>query len=239
MKLESKPPRPANDVSNDWHIGTKILVTLTVLNTVGVAWSVYSHWAGNSTTSVETPPDTKVILQSDAARARSSASDPVERAPVRSGQPAFEHASAKATPEPRAVPVESFAPSDEPAAEHPVLQALEGPDDETRLRSLQDAVYRGAAQVPVDRLHEILLTDPSDKVREFALQVLTESNSTPEEVRAVADSALADSSLAVRARAQSVIDRMNELERIRQESLSYQDGSAEQDEGAEQDESAE
>jgi hypothetical protein len=125
-------------------------------------------------------------------------------------------------PDARVAPDDSSTPCDEPATELAVLQALEEPDDEARYQRLQETMGRGA-ELPVDRMHEVLVTDPSEKVRELALIALTQHpDATPEQIRAVAEGALANQSLAVRARAQFILDEMNEFERIDRESRQIQ-----------------
>lgn len=116
------------------------------------------------------------------------------------------------------MPDESFAPSDEPATELSILQALDDPDDEARYQRLQEAMGSGA-EVPVDKFQEVLVTDPSEQVRELVLQSLTERpEATSEQIRAVAEGALANPSLAVRSRAERILEQMNELERMDRES---------------------
>jgi hypothetical protein len=203
--------------TSNGHTGPNILLTLSIVGVLGISWGVYSHWSGNPEQIAEKPAETKGTFERRASPPNDSLTHPVERAPIRSERPAFEQASAE-RPDPRAVPDESFTPCDEPATELAVLQALDEPDDEARYQRLQETVG-GGAEVPVDRMHEVLVTDPSEKVRELALNALTgHPDATPEQIRAVAEGALANQSQAVRARAQLILDEMNELERIDGES---------------------
>ena len=110
------------------------------------------------------------------------------------------------------------APSDDAATEASILQALDEPDDEARFLRLQEAVGSGA-EVPVDRMHEVL-GDRSFRQGEGTRPAgpHEQPEATPEQVRAIAEDALANPSLDVRTRAQRILDQMDELERMDRES---------------------
>jgi hypothetical protein len=210
----------------------KIFLTVMVLGVVAlcIAWRVYWHGSGDAKPLAEGPAESKVTIERDASSPRTLATRTGERRPDPSARPAPGHAHAGAA-QPQAVPKESSASGDEPvteapsdnaATELPILQALDAPDDEARYRRLEEALGSGA-EVPVDRMHEVLVTDPSDKVRELALQALTEQpEGTREEIRAVAEGALANPSPGVRTRAQRILDQMDALERMDRESRQFE-----------------
>ncbi len=203
------------------HAGTNFLLALSALGLLGIAWGFYSGWWGSSKPIAEGPAETKVPLERLAAAPGKSPTHPAEPTPIRSEQPAFEQANAQTQQHPHE-PDEPFAPCVEPVTEQSVLQALDEPDEETRYQRLQETIGSGA-EIPLDRMHEVLETDPSDKVRELALNALTEHpDASAEEIRAVAESALANTSLAVRTHAARILEQMNGLERIDKESRKTQ-----------------
>jgi hypothetical protein len=197
--------------------GKATLLALSALGVLCIAWGAYSHWSEDSRPSADGPAEIKVTLEHLAAAPRISPAHPVARVSMRSEQPALELADPEA-PDQRAALDESLVPCVELATEQSVLEALDEPDDEARYQRLQETIGSGA-EVPVERIREVLVTDPSDKVRELALTALTQHpDATPEEIRAVAEGALANPSLTVRAHAERILQQMNELERIDRES---------------------
>lgn len=203
--------------------GMNALLTVMVLGVaaLSIALCVYSHWSGNAK-SIAEGPGSKVTIERGASSPRSSAT------PGNTPEQSARLADASAdTPQPRVLPNESSAssdesvtdaPSDDAATEVSILQALDEPDDEARFLRLQEAVGSGA-EVPVDRMHEVLVTDPSGQVRELALQALTEQpEATREQIRVIAEGALANPSPDVRTRAQRILDQADELERMDRES---------------------
>jgi hypothetical protein len=202
--------------------GSHIPLTLSVLGVLGVAFGVHSYWRGDAEKPAEKPADTTTAVEHLNGLPRTLRTPQgVEPAPINSGRPAFEQASAE-RPQQTAALVGSSAPSVESAGEDSVLQALGESDDETRFQRLQEAIGSGA-EIPVDRMHDILETDPSDKVRELALTALTEhQDAGPPEIRAVAEGALGNTSIAVRTQAGRILERMDELERIDRESRGMQ-----------------
>ena len=97
------------------------------------------------------------------------------------------------------------------APESALAEALASAQDDMRRDGLEWALGTGV-DVPQDTLQELLANDPSDDVRKLALQGLTErAEATREEIRAVLESAMANSSATVRADAVRTIERMDEL----------------------------
>lgn len=197
------------------------LLVVIALGVLGIAWGAYSRWSEDSRPSADGPAATGVTPGHPAAAPRKFPAHPVARVSTQSERPASERAN-PGTPERQAAPDESFAPcfdpATEPATEQPMLQALDEPDDESRYQRLLETMGSGA-EVPVDRMHVVLATDPSNKVRDLALTALTEHpDATPEQVRAIATGALADPSPAVRTHAERILEEMNESQRIERES---------------------
>ena len=200
------------------HAGTPLLPTLGVVAVLGIAWAAYAYWPESAGLIAEESAERAVTPSPLAASpGKSRHTHPVERAPIRHEGPVFESTNT-AIPPPPAWPGESYAPCVELATEQSVLQALDEPDEDTRFERLQQAIGDGA-ELPVDRMQEVLETDPSDKVRELALGALTQHpDASRAQIRAVAESALANTSLPVRTHAARLLEQMNELERIDRES---------------------
>lgn len=86
--------------------------------------------------------------------------------------------------------------------EESLLHGLTDPNDEVRYRRLEKALNSGT-YLPDEAWHELLKTDPSEQVRALALRALTEE-AAREDIRSVAEEALADPSAAIRERAESL-----------------------------------
>jgi hypothetical protein len=226
MRNHHSPLRDPQPVARETAMNTLLMVLVFGVVAICIAWRVYWYWTGHDRPIVDLLTESRVTIERGASSPRNPATRPVDRTLEQSAQPAFEHANAGAA-QPQAVPNESSAPIDEPvsdapgddtATDLPILQALDEADDEARYRRLEEALGSGA-EVPVDRMHEVLVTDPSDKVRELALQALTEQpEATREQIRAVAEGALANPSPGVRTRAQRILDQLDALERMDRES---------------------
>jgi hypothetical protein len=203
--------------------GSLVPLTLAALGVVGLVWLIQAQRQRDAEKPADRLAGTSVASERLGALTGSShLPHLVGPASSPSGRRAFEPAGSVEAPQQPDGLVESSASKFESAGEDPVLQALDEADDETRLQRLEEAVYSGA-EIPIERMHEVLATDPSDKVREFALTTLTGyTDAGATEVRAVAEGALGNSSLAVRAQASRILAQMDELERIHRESLLVQ-----------------
>jgi hypothetical protein len=114
---------------------------------------------------------------------------------------------------PVAAPPGSEAGSNQASVTDPLIDTLlEQEDDSLRLRNLEQALNT-AADVPRALLEEMLLADPSERIRARALEGLVDApEATPKEIRSLAELALADSSETVRALAGQILGRLEVLE---------------------------
>jgi hypothetical protein len=198
-----------------------LALALCVPVLLGLAWGVYSLWRESSGLVACRRAGTEVTVARGTTPPGRPPTLSAEREPTRSAEAALDHAGA-ATAERQTAPEASFAPIGEAGRGSSILQALDEADDESRYQHLLAAMGSGA-EIPVERMHEVLLTDPSAKVRDLALIALTEHpDATAEQVRAVAESVLPDPSPAVRARAERVLQQMSEYERMQRESHDVQ-----------------
>jgi hypothetical protein len=102
-----------------------------------------------------------------------------------------------------------------------LLAALTAPQEDVRHHSLEQALGTGV-DVPQDTLQDLLANDPSDGVRELALQGLTERpEATRAEIHSILEAAATNPSAPVRASAQRMIEQMNALDQMDEQARAF------------------
>jgi hypothetical protein len=185
-----------------------VALLIAALGALSIAWAVHRQWSGEP----GAPPDAEapksaVHRQSDALLARPLSTFTAAPAPLpAAGRVATAPAALPPGPQSPAVPANT--------EETGLLEALTAPQEDVRYHSLEQALGTGV-DVPQDTLQDLLANDPSDGVRELALQGLTERpEATREEIRSILDAAVANPSAVVRASAQRIIEQMNALDEM-------------------------
>ena len=195
-------------------IGIGVLLTISAIAVLGTAWGIYSHSSGNSTSVDERAIETNASAESDIHRARNSASSPFGHAAPETAPTVAGERSIAAAPKLPARQDPPAAPNDESVTERSIVAGLDEPDEDSRYRLLQEAIGTDL-NVPEDKLRELLTRERSDRIRELALQALTERPElTREQIRAEAQTSLTNQSPVVRARAQRIVEQLNQLDRM-------------------------
>jgi hypothetical protein len=227
MSAAGKPACPSNygkgassrgrDESSRARGAGAVAVFIAALGVLSVAWAIHWQWSTGSGAPAAEARSSAVPRDSFAWRARPALS-PFAATPA--SLPDEERAANAPAEQPgQRSPA---GPATTAASEEAVLlEALTAPQEDVRSHSLEQALGTGV-DVPLDTLHDLLANDPSDGVRELALQGLTERpEATREEIRSILEAAVANPSAVVRASAQRMIEQMNMLDQMDEQARAF------------------
>jgi hypothetical protein len=195
------------------------VVLIAALGVLSMGWALHRQWSKDSGAPYAEASRSAVPRASGASLADALSPFAVAPAPL----PPAERVAKASAAQPGPL---SFAVSADTAAseETVLLESLTAPHEDVRYHSLEHALGTGV-DVPQDTLQDLLANDPSDGVRELALQGLTERpEATREEIRAILDAAVANPSAVVRASAQRTIEQMNVLDQMDERARAFRHG---------------